>query len=52
MSVTQRPVPLEQPIPRRRSTLLMPFRYRDFRLLFAGLIVSNLGTWMQISALG
>jgi MFS family permease len=52
MSVTQRPVPLEQPIPRRRSTLLMPFRYRDFRLLFAGLIVSNLGTWMQITALG
>jgi MFS family permease len=52
MSVTQRPVPLEQPIPRRRSTLLAPFRYRDFRLLFAGLLVSNLGTWMQITALG
>jgi MFS family permease len=52
VSVTQRPVPFEQPIPRRRSTLLMPFRYRDFRLLFAGLLVSNLGTWMQITALG
>ena len=52
MSVTQRPVPLEQPVPRRRSTVLAPFRYRDFRLLFAGLLVSNLGTWMQITALG
>lgn len=45
-------MPLEQPIPRRRSTLLAPFRYRDFRLLFAGLLVSNLGTWMQLTALG
>ena len=27
-------------------------RYRDFRLLWIGLLVSNLGTWMQFTALG
>jgi MFS family permease len=26
--------------------------YRDFRLLWIGLLVSNLGTWMQFTALG
>ncbi len=52
MSVTRQPVPLEQRVPRRRSTLLAPFRYRDFRLLWSGLMVSNLGTWMQLTALG
>jgi MFS family permease len=31
---------------------LAPFRYRDFRLLWSGLLVSNLGTWMQITTLG
>ncbi len=39
-------------VPKRRSTLLEPFRYRDFRLLWFGLLVSNLGTWMQLTALG
>lgn len=52
MSVTKRPVPLEQAIPRRPSSVLAPFGYRDFRLLWIGLIVSNLGTWMQLTALG
>ncbi|MBD5653959.1 MAG: MFS transporter [Candidatus Eremiobacteraeota bacterium] len=52
MSLTQRPVPLEATIPRRRSTLFAPFRYRDFRLLWMGLLVSNLGTWMQLTAEG
>jgi MFS family permease len=52
MSLTQHPVPLEAAIPRRRSTLLEPFRFRDFRLLWMGLIVSNLGTWMQLTAEG
>lgn len=52
MNATKRPVPLEQPVPRRRSSFLAPFRYRDFRLLWSGLIVSNLGTWMQLTTLG
>jgi MFS family permease len=52
MSVTRPLVPLEQAVPRRRSTLLAPFRYPDFRWLFFGLIVSNFGTWMQLTTLG
>jgi MFS family permease len=27
------------------------FRYRDFRLFWLGLIISNIGTWMQITAI-
>jgi MFS family permease len=52
VNVAKRPVPLEQPVPRRRSSFLAPFRYRDYRLLWCGLIVSNLGTWMQLTTLG
>ncbi|GAC1302638.1 MAG: MFS transporter [Vulcanimicrobiaceae bacterium] len=52
MSVTKRPVPLEQERPRRRSSAFEPFRYRDFRLLWFGLLISNVGTWMQVTALG
>ena len=52
MNVTQRPVPLEQPVPPRRSSFLAPFSFRDFRLLWSGLLVSNLGTWMQLTTLG
>jgi MFS family permease len=33
-------------------TLAAPLRYRDFRLLWIGLLVSNLGTWMQFTAMG
>ena len=48
-----RPEPqLEQAPPPRRASVLEPFRYRDFRLLWSGLLVSNLGTWMQLTALG
>ena len=43
---------LEARAPRRPSGLLAPFRYRDFRLLWSGLLVANLGTWMQLTALG
>jgi MFS family permease len=52
MSTVQPRVALEERIPERRSALLAPFSYRDFRLLWSGLIVSNLGTWMQFTALG
>lgn len=36
----------------RRASILTPLRYRDFRLLWIGLLVSNLGTWMQFTAMG
>jgi len=36
----------------RRPGFLGPFRFNDFRLLWIGLLVSNLGTWMQFTALG
>ncbi len=52
MNVTERLVPIEPQVPRRRSNFLAPFRYRDFRLLWTGLIISNLGTWMQLTTLG
>jgi MFS family permease len=32
--------------------ILAPLRFRDFRLLWFGLLVSNLGTWMQFTAMG
>lgn len=41
-------VTLRQP----RVTAFVPFRHRDFRLLWTGLIVSNTGSWMQFVALG
>jgi MFS family permease len=49
---TPRPIEVEAPIPRRRSTILDTFRFRDFRLLWSGLLISNLGTWMQFTTLG
>jgi MFS family permease len=42
----------EPRIPDRRPGVLGPFRYKDFSLLWTGLLVSNLGTWMQFTALG
>jgi len=52
MTAVRPPVPLEQHVSRRRSNLLAPFSYRGFRLLWTGLIISNLGTWMQFTTLG
>ena len=43
---------IEAPIPKRSTALLAALRYRDFRLLWAGLMVSNVGTWMQFTAMG
>ncbi|HTJ27664.1 MAG TPA: MFS transporter [Candidatus Limnocylindria bacterium] len=34
------------------ASLFAAFRFRDFRLLWGGLTVSNLGTWMQFTAMG
>src|SRR5579862_767142 len=34
------------------ANILAPLRFRDFRLLWTGLMISNLGTWMQFTALG
>jgi MFS family permease len=42
----------EPRIPDRRPGFFGPFRFKDFRLLWSGLLVSNLGTWMQFTALG
>jgi MFS family permease len=39
-------------VSRAAPTFLGPFRFRDFSLLWSGLLVSNLGTWMQFTALG
>ncbi|HYY54114.1 MAG TPA: MFS transporter [Candidatus Dormibacteraeota bacterium] len=35
-----------------RTSMLAAFRYRDFRLFWFGLLVSNIGTWMQQFAMG
>jgi MFS family permease len=43
--VTERPLP-------KRAPLWAALRYRDFRLLWAGLLISNLGTWMQFTSIG
>ncbi|MGC1380162.1 MAG: MFS transporter [Candidatus Baltobacteraceae bacterium] len=42
---------MTEAIPRRPS-ILAALRYRDFRLLWLGLLISNLGTWMQFTAMG
>lgn len=36
----------------RRIRTFESFQYRDFRLFFAGNLLSNVGSWMQITALG
>ncbi len=36
----------------RRASIGAALRYRDFRLLWLGLLISNLGTWMQFTAMG
>jgi MFS family permease len=35
-----------------RASIFNALRYRDYRLLWIGLLVSNLGTWMQFTAQG
>ncbi|MRR12952.1 MFS transporter, partial [bacterium] len=36
----------------RRLRTFESFKYRDFRLFFAGALLSNVGSWMQMTALG
>jgi len=42
----------ERPVPNPKGSFLGAFRYRDFTLLWSGLLVGNIGTWMQFTALG
>ncbi len=42
----------ERPVPNLQGSFLGPFRYRDFTLLWSGLFVGNIGTWIQFTALG
>lgn len=43
---------IETPSPKRAPAMFAALRYRDFRLLWGGLMISNLGTWMQFTAMG
>lgn len=43
---------VEEPLPKRAPALFGALRFHDFRLLWMGLLVSNLGTWMQFTATG
>ena len=44
---------METPAPRRgAASIFAALRFRDFRLLWFGLLVSNLGSWMQFTAMG
>jgi MFS family permease len=42
----------ERPVPHPSGSFFGPFRFRDFTLLWSGLLVGNIGTWMQFTALG
>jgi MFS family permease len=50
MSTT--PIPQQQPteaaLPKRRLQTFRALRYRNFRLLWISLVVSSIGTWLQI----
>lgn len=42
----------ETRVPETSTPFLASFRYRDFSLLWSGLLVGNIGTWIQFTALG
>jgi MFS family permease len=53
MTATEREVAAaERPVPNIQGSFLGAFRYRDFSLLWSGLFIGNIGTWMQFTALG
>ena len=39
-------------IPQRDIGIFSALKFHDFRLLWIGLLISNLGTWMQFTAIG
>lgn len=43
---------IERRLPPRQVSIFSSLRIRDFRLLWIGLLISNLGTWMQLTATG
>jgi hypothetical protein len=42
----------DEALPKHGPPIWIALRYRDFRLLWVGLMISNLGTWMQFTAMG
>ena len=52
MAIEKKIAAAERPVPNPHGSFLGPFRYRDFSLLWSGLLVGNIGTWMQFTALG
>ncbi|MDQ2663199.1 MAG: MFS transporter [Candidatus Eremiobacteraeota bacterium] len=43
---------LEKPRSAKRAGMWASLQFHDFRLLWTGLLVSNLGSWMQLTATG
>ncbi len=43
---------IERSLPRREISLFSSLAFKDFRLLWFGLLISNLGSWMQLTATG
>ncbi|HZZ64423.1 MAG TPA: MFS transporter [Candidatus Baltobacteraceae bacterium] len=43
---------MERSFPPRRISLFASLQFKDFRLLWTGLLISNLGSWMQLTATG
>jgi len=43
---------IERALPRREISLFSSLQFKDFRLLWIGLLISNLGSWMQLTATG
>jgi MFS family permease len=43
---------IERTLPRKEVTIFSSLRFHDFRLLWVGLLISNLGSWMQLTATG
>ena len=43
---------MERTLPRREISLFSSMQFKDFRLLWFGLLISNLGSWMQLTATG
>ncbi len=51
-ALTPAPADLAAQVEPGRTSMLAALRYRDFRLFWFGLLVSNVGTWMQMFGMG